>query len=1059
MDQRRDPRRLKLERIEDRFQNLDERARDEKASEKGPSKTQELENGNPTGTPEGKNSDAPESLSEPSADGAVESEQFKRLGLGPSHTASIEERQLERERLEKQKQATDQDNEYRENPMNDENRELIDVWMQTEDEARAEEEDNVMSRDNYEAKFAEEVRLHNEYNHHYFDEQWLLYSKDKAQDRKDEDWFIPSPTMLEESDPQYLCDMCRHIDFTVLFTHRGLKPQGNKDPATACIELWGLSRVLNEKSTCSFCNLIRGAMEQQCTAEELGKARETKAGKIWIEILDDGPDWALRLEIGCSHLATRVVVQRLASDDEHLPLQGLTVHQDAADTERLCRWIRTCEDKHPKVARSIHNFPSGMTTLRVIDVEEGCLVMVPTPCRYACLSYVWGKNASNHVHLTSKTQAVLETPGIFTNGSITISKTYLDAIEVTRKIGLRYLWVDALCIMQDDDADKATIISQMGAVYGNAVINIIASTNFSPADGLPGVGTTPRTHCQVVKQLQGLSLAASFHDSRQPYHEIEDAVWNSRAWTFQERHLSQRAVYFTSSQMHFTCAHGAASEDTVPLSTCDLKPTVPIDQPRFEALIHELMFYIWDHPTQTEFPNKRFKLGGLGSESQTMMTSLTEVPTPTYRATPVAGYRSGTLAMEGETLWKTYRDAVNMYTKREMTWQSDAINAFQGVTDLISQRVNTAFWYGMPEFAFDQALLWYPREPLIRRTHPGASPTWSWAGWKGHTTYRGRGWHNAITVVPFNAVRWLTDDDNLATIEQYLTDRGESVELVASFVRQATEEPGFLHYSIHGFLYHLDGFSDNWTDERDISRNEHFYSHTAYPGLRFTYPINLPSQPLLPRHTADGTLHFTARTVPARFTDMSATTPKSMPIEDQFLQIGRNDAAKSSQGSRRPWEYIIYHQGYRAGFLSLNIPCSSVEPASTSYTLVAMSRDTIPQIAPPACGWDIYWALTAREMQATLFLDQEWGRPQTRKKWTVYIDAPPSSRIVREDGDPHWDQGRYGDPKFMDVYNVLLLETKLGENGERWQERVGVGKMFAGAFWMARPDVERVALR
>ncbi|KAK4178050.1 heterokaryon incompatibility protein-domain-containing protein [Triangularia setosa] len=1041
MDQHRDRRRLKFESSKATSRALQERTGDQETPEQGSPRTQELENGKPA---------------EPSADGRVESEQFKRLGLGPSHAAQVEERRLEREELEKQRDALEQDNQYRENPMSDENRELIDVWMQTEDEARVEEEDNVMTRDNYEAKFEEDSRLHHEYNHHYFDEQWLLFSEENAHDKKDEDWFIHSPAVLETSDPQYLCDMCRHIDFTVLFSYRGLKPQGNKDSTTACIELWGLSRVLNEKSTCSFCNFVREAIEQQCTATELGKARETKAGKIWIDILDEGPDCALRLEIGFSHLATRVVIQRLASDDEPLPLQALPVRQDAADTKRLCRWIRTCEDTHPKVLGSIHTFPAEMKTLRVIDVEEGCLVTVPTPCRYACLSYVWGENASSHVHLTSETKAILENPGIFNKGSVSISQVYLDAIKVTRDIGLRYLWVDAFCIVQDDDAEKATIISQMGALYGNAVITITASASFSPLEGLPGVGKTSRTRSQVVKQLNGMSVAVAFHDSRQPYHEIEDAIWNSRAWTFQERHLSQRAVYFTTSQLHFTCAHGTACEDTVPLSTCDLKPTVPIDQPRFDNLIHDLMFYIWTDPTQTEFPNKRFKLGGLGAESQTMI-SLTDEPTPTYRATPVAAYRSGTLPMEGETLWKTYREAVNMYTKRKMTWQSDAVSAFQGVTDLISQGVNTTFWYGIPEFAFDQALLWYPREPLIRRTFTGAAPSWSWAGWEGHTTYRGRGWHNGIAVAPFNAVRWLTNDDNLDTIKKYLAACGESPARVADFAQKAKDRPGFLQYWTHAFLYHLGGYNDGWKDERDTSRNEHYFSHSAYPGLRFTYPTNLPSQPLLPRHTPDGTLHFTAHTVPAHFTDMSTTTPKPMPIEDEFLQIGLNDAAKSSPGSRRPWEYIIYHQGYRAGFLSLNIPCPAVVSASTSYTLVAMSIDTIPQIAPPVCGWDFYWKMTPRELQASIFLDQEWGK--SRRKWTVYVDAPPSSSTVKEDGDPHWDGRRYGNPAVIDVYNVLLLETKVGENGERWQERTGVGKMFAGAFCMTKPDVERIALR
>lgn len=1047
MDRPKDRRRLKLEPLK-----LGSSANNDTSPPKTPD------------TEDNKAKETPVSVSQPDLSTqheTVESEEFKRpnLGLGPSHEAQVEERSLEREAQEKQRDQPDDDNECKENPMSDENRELIDVWMQTEDEARAEEEDNVMTRDNYEANFKEEVALYNLYKHHYFDEQWLLYSKETSKDRKDEDWFIHSPTVLEATDPQYLCDMCRHVDFTVLFTHRDLKPQGNKDPSTACIELYGLSRVLNEKSTCSFCNLVREAIEQQCTAEELAKARQTKAGKISIDILDDGPDCALRLAVGFSHLATKVIMQRMASEDEPFALQGLPVRKDAADITRLCNWIRTCEGSHPKLHKSIHAFSPEMETLRVIDVDEGCLVTVPTPCRYACLSYVWGKNAASLVHLTLETKATLESPGIFSNGSIVISQTYLDAIKVTRDIGLRYLWIDALCIVQDDYAEKAIIVSQMAAVYGNAVINIVASTNFSPDGGLPGVGSTPRARSQVVKQIQGLSVGAVFHDSRQPYHEIEDAIWNSRAWTFQERHLSQRAVYFTASQLYFTCPHGTACEDTVPTSTRDLKPTVPVDRPKFEEAIYPLMFYIWSDPTQTEFPNKRFKLAGTGTESDTLVSTREELPTPTYRAMPVAAYRSGTLPMEGETLWKTYREAVNMYTKRKMTWQSDAINAFQGVTDLISQGVNTTFWYGIPEFAFDQALLWYPQEPLTRRTYLGAAPSWSWAGWEGHTKYRGRGWHNAIAVAPFNVVHWLTHPSSIGTVVRYLVARGDSPERVAKIVQAAKEQPKSLNSWVHAFLYQLEDLDDGWKDEKDTSRNELYFSHPAYPGLRFTYPINLPGKPLLPRHLPDGTLPFTARSVEARFTDMSTTAHKSMPVEDEFLQIGLNDAGKYGSGSRRPWEFAVYHQGYRAGFLSLNVPLSSIDRASASYRLVAMSRDMVPQIAPPPCGWDFYWNLNPRRMQDSVFFDEEWGRPEDRRKWTLFTDSEPGRGPGRENGDPRWDLGRYETPAINDVYNVLLLENKTGENGEWWEERIGVGKIHVGAFWIARPVIEKFALR
>ncbi|KXX73444.1 hypothetical protein MMYC01_208938 [Madurella mycetomatis] len=182
----------------------------------------------------------------------------------------------------------------------------------------------------------------------------------------------------------------------------------------------------------------------------------------------------------------------------------------------------------------------------------------------------------------------------------------------------------------------------MNTIYGNAIITIVASTNSRPADGLPGVGKIPRSRFQIVKKVQRIPLAAAFHEARLPYGDIEDSVWKSRAWTFQERQLSRRAVYFTN---------------TVPGVSADHRPTPLMDRSRFEAQVWTLMDYIFHNRTQTEFPNT-FHIHGLGSQSVSMMSSDTTIPASIYLATPVPTHtNTGTLRIEGETLWKAYSDA------------------------------------------------------------------------------------------------------------------------------------------------------------------------------------------------------------------------------------------------------------------------------------------------------------------------------------------------------------------------------------------------------------------
>ncbi|GAB1312636.1 Heterokaryon incompatibility protein-domain-containing protein [Madurella fahalii] len=598
----------------------------------------------------------------------------------------------------------------------------------------------------------------------------------------------------------------------------------------------------------------------------------------------------------------------------------------------------------------------------------------------------------------------------------------------------------------------------------NAIITIVAPTNSRPADGLPGVGKVPRSRAQVVKKVQVISLAAAFHDARLPHGDIEDSMWNSRAWTFQERYLSQRSVYFTSSQMSFTCPHEVVFEDTVPGLSADHRPTPLTDRSRFEAQLWALMDYICHDPTQALFPNKTFQIHGLGSQSVSMMRPDATDPAPIYRATPVPTYaNAGTLRIEGETLWKAYSDAVSMYTRRKMTWQTDALNAFKGVADLVAQGVNTAFWHGLPEFAFDPALLWYPREPLTRRTDADACPSWSWAGWEGHVAYRGRGWRNAAVLPPFCVVQWLYRKGPRDLIYDFLVSGEQHTpEEIAEYAYRVARRPARLRRWDPAALFHLDDREDGWTHCRDTDPNEHYYTHAAYPNLRFTYPATLPSQPLLPRASSDGGLFFIARRVPARFVDMSATPHTVAAGVDGFLQVGLNDAERSVRGTRRPWERIIYHQGYRAGFLSLNVAFASVDVGShESYALVAMSRDSIPQIAPPLDGWDLYWSVTPKDAQGHVFYNWEWGSEEERAPvFGPYTDAEtPYRGRVLENGDPHWDAARFGDVAVLDVYNVLLLEKKIDEYGGEWWERIGVGKMNAAAFWHAKPKEGVVLLR
>ena len=95
------------------------------------------------------------------------------------------------------------------------------------------------------------------------------------------------------------------------------------------------------------------------------------------------------------------------------------------------------------------------------------------------LSYCWGQHGQKFV--LTKQNKVQFLAGIEIEQ---LDVSIRDAIKVTRELGFRYLWIDALCIVQDDDMEKAREISRMYKIYINAVFTIIASRSRSVTEGL-----------------------------------------------------------------------------------------------------------------------------------------------------------------------------------------------------------------------------------------------------------------------------------------------------------------------------------------------------------------------------------------------------------------------------------------------------------------------------------------------------------------------------------------------------------------------------------------------
>ncbi|RDW58586.1 hypothetical protein BP6252_13062 [Coleophoma cylindrospora] len=161
--------------------------------------------------------------------------------------------------------------------------------------------------------------------------------------------------------------------------------------------------------------------------------------------------------------------------------------------------------------------------------------------RYLTLSHCWGKFPINIVTTRDNIAAMLE--HICYND---LTKTFQDAIVITRRLGFRYLWIDSLCILQKDETDWLKEASIMGEIYAASYLNIVAS---DASDG--------KTGCffdRDLKKVRGYKarVCATAHTT------------GKRGWCFQETFLSPRSLYLSKDQLFWQCRSLMASE-TLPL--------------------------------------------------------------------------------------------------------------------------------------------------------------------------------------------------------------------------------------------------------------------------------------------------------------------------------------------------------------------------------------------------------------------------------------------------------------------------------------------------------------
>lgn len=486
----------------------------------------------------------------------------------------------------------------------------------------------------------------------------------------------------------------------------------NKHPLSCVLTISIKTHLSNHSPGMLFVNLIGYGRGLGASLQSLSsfRLRAVQSGPFpGLPALLSRPEFRISGEL--DHLAHSEPSETLVALGARKPFTyGRLLDKKWIDPSIGKTWLSECEQHHGSRC-SQHGWDVAMrkpVSLRAIDVHNLCLCEIqdPAKCRFISLSYVWG--GARTLRLQYSNIDILMTKNGLLRYIHDLPRTILDAMEVVKAMGERWLWVDSICILQENTQEAHEQIASMDRIYGSALVNIVAADGTDAYAGLNGIQSkhTPQSFDSADGERSFNQMSAKFKDGLSliaPLHsdiKIDSTPWNKRAWTFQERLLSRRLIVFSQGQMTWHCRGMICREDmTVEDSGCSHTPLDWLGlRPRYLGV----------------------------DAAKTWIDGNMEITR--HGATHIM--RSGTFV--------EYTKVIEEYTHRHMTFESDILDALAGLSHIFTLCFKSDMIHGLPRNLLDIALLWRPTQPLSRRedgNQRSAFPSWSWAGWVGRVSY------------------------------------------------------------------------------------------------------------------------------------------------------------------------------------------------------------------------------------------------------------------------------------------------------------------------------------
>lgn len=460
------------------------------------------------------------------------------------------------------------------------------------------------------------------------------------------------------------------------------------------------SIVVLEKnaSICDLCRLIWTSFVNNLG--QFGRDIQTEMGSIAQSVSpvlmrgrrDCGisPDWEpgdiYHLKVRCDRLRVSCDFSLYAEEEEGVELiqqlkgimLGRQIKPPAQQMGLLREWARNCNKNHAQCRRDIGPLPT-----RVIDVgKEGQVEprLVETDGKadlYMTLSHCWGR------HPVIQTTSHTINDHLQALPLIRLPKTFRDAVIITRAMGVQYLWIDSLCIIQDSKEDWERESAQMGMIYFSSYLTIAASASCDSRGGcfVPREATSSHAEIEHWQIRTGHQSKIYIRPRPADFSNLDERTLHTRAWVLQEQVLSARMINFDVDQLLWKCQEARLAED------------------------------------------------GITSES----TSLHDGPDMSQS---LARYEGGHRSFEWELDWYSM---IGPYTHRGITKSSDKLPALSGLAKVMEQRTGVEYVAGLWKSNLCFGLLWHrKRRWLVPPADGYRAPSWSWASLEGGISITGQ---------------------------------------------------------------------------------------------------------------------------------------------------------------------------------------------------------------------------------------------------------------------------------------------------------------------------------